>query len=127
DRRQKTENCTIFQGFERQGVPLGRPGQRTGLLQQALQRGLCHEMNPPRKKNWDKPPTAWRGNTTLGRGCSHRDADGWNGSGGRCRLVGRPTLHRKAIQMEMSEFRRASPIYPWRDSLKSPAFAVTRG
>jgi hypothetical protein len=26
-------------------------------------------------------------------------------------LVGRPTIHRKAHEMEMSEFRRASPIY----------------
>src|SRR5262249_14620566 len=46
---------------------------------------------------------------------------GWAG----CRLAGRPTTHREAN--EMSEFRRASPISPWRDSLESPASAVTHG
>ena len=51
DRGQKTENRTIFQCFQRQFALLGRPRQRPGLLQQAMQPGQCHEMNPPRKKN----------------------------------------------------------------------------
>src|SRR5262249_49617088 len=64
-----------FQGFKHQWGPLGRPGQRPGLLQQALQPGQCHGMNPPRVKNKDKRPTAGRGNTMLGRKRGHRDAD----------------------------------------------------
>ena len=68
DRGQKTENRTIFQCFQRQFAPLGRPRQRPGLLQQAMQPGQCHEMNPPRKKKQGRtPPRRGRGNTMLGR------------------------------------------------------------
>src|SRR5262249_30640143 len=88
-----------------------RAGDRTGLpLQQALQPGQCHEMNPPRKKNKDKRPTAGGGDTMLGGGRGRRDADGSNGSGAR-RFAAR-------------QISRVSSVGRYQTRVRTPAKAV---